>query len=596
LKLSGENHFGTVEKDCHPEIILYDAVEAKWLRFCQPQIIFQTDQIDQIPSILQTIEQKVSTEKLFAVGFLSYEAAPAFDPAFCVREDQSKFPLLWFGLFPSCEVINLATTQNYPFRISNWSPTISRQEYETAIRSIKSHIAQGLTYQVNYTIRLRTEFEGDPKGLFRQIVSAQKASYPAFLDLGDFVICSASPELFFHYQAGHVVCRPMKGTAKRGLSSQDDQSRATALFHSKKNRAENVMIVDMIRNDLGKIAHIGSVKTTRLFAIERYPTVWQMTSTVEADTSASLTEIFTALFPCASITGAPKISTMKIIAQLETEPRRIYTGCIGFITPQKRAQFNVAIRTILIDRRTGIAEYGVGGGIVWDSTSEGEYEECQIKARLLTHVEPAFDLLETILWTPQEGYVFLAEHLSRLEASAAYFKYPFSRSSIEKVLFEAANSFPLSPQRVRLLLNAEGKAWLQSQPYSPSIEPQPLVLAKHPIDSNNVFLYHKTTFREAYEKERANNFQSTQGCEILFWNERGEVTESEISNLVVRLNGRLLTPPLTSGLLPGVFRQWLLDRGEIEEQIIRLSDLAHCEELFLINSVRKWRRAVLLSK
>lgn len=583
-------------RDRCPEIILYDAVEAKWLRFCQPSIIFQTDQVDQIPSILQTIEHKVSAENLFAVGFLSYEAAPAFDPAYLVREDDSKFPLLWFGLFPSYQVFDLSSSQSRPFLISNWVPTISRQDYENAIRSIKRHIAHGLTYQVNYTIRLHTEFEGDPKGLFRQIVSAQKANYPAFFDLGDFVICSASPELFFHYQAGHVVCRPMKGTARRGLYSQDDQSQATALFHSEKNRAENVMIVDMIRNDLGKIAHIGSVKTSRLFEIERYPTVWQMTSTVEADTNASLTEIFKALFPCASITGAPKISTMKIIAQLETDPRRIYTGCIGFITPQKRAQFNVAIRTILIHRQTGMAEYGVGGGIVWDSTSEGEYEECQIKARLLTHVEPAFDLLETILWTPQEGYVFLSEHLSRLEASAAYFKYPFLRSSIEKALVEAVNSFPLSPQRVRLLLNSEGKVCLQSQPFSPSIEPQPLVLATRPIDSHNVFLYHKTTFREAYEKERADNPKSTEGCEILFWNERGEVTESEISNLVVRLKGRLLTPPLTSGLLPGVFRQWLLDRGEIEEQIIHLSDLAHCEELFLINSVRKWRRAVLLSK
>ncbi|RCK77161.1 MAG: Para-aminobenzoate synthase, aminase component [Anaerolineae bacterium] len=578
----------------HPEIILYDATRAKWLRFCQPEAIFETDQVDQVCPLLKTIEQKVTAENLYAVGFLSYEAAPAFDPAFRVREDPLRFPLLWFGLFPTFQIIDLTSYQSHSFRISHWSPTTSREEYTNAIRSIKRNIAQGLTYQVNYTIRLNTQFEGDPKGLFRQIVSAQKANYPAFLDLGDFVICSASPELFFEVHDGHVVCRPMKGTARRGLSSQEDQSQATALFHSEKNRAENVMIVDMIRNDLGRIAKVGSVKTTRLFEIERYPTVWQMTSTVEADTDASLTELFTALFPCASITGAPKISTMKIIAQLETEPRRIYTGCIGFITPEKRAQFNVAIRTILIHRRTGMAEYGVGGGIVWDSTSEGEYEECQIKARLLTHVEPEFDLLETMLWTAQEGYFLLAGHLSRLEASAAYFKYPFPQSAIEKALSEAESSFSSSPQRVRLLLNAKGEVRLQSQPLIPLPEPQRLVLAKHPIDSKNVFLYHKTTFREAYEKERAENTASTKGCEILFWNERGEVTESEIANLVVRLKGRLLTPPLTSGLLPGVFRQWLLDRGEIEEHLIHLSDLAHCEELFLINSVRKWRRAVLV--
>ncbi|PWH19481.1 MAG: aminodeoxychorismate synthase component I [Anaerolineae bacterium] len=573
-----------------PLIILHDATQKAWLKFCDPHEILWSTQPEEVIDHLLYLEQKVAKEKLYAVGFLSYESAPAFDSAFSTPNQTDDFPLLWFGLFKEAQTINLSSCRASNFELSPWQPTVLDQQYAKAIQEIKAAIAQGDTYQVNYTIRLRARFTGDPFGYFRRLVAAQKAKYAAYLNLGDFVICSASPELFFLYQQGHLVCRPMKGTAKRGLTHEEDQNQADQLVRSVKNRAENVMIVDMIRNDLGRIAKVGSVNVTRLFEIEKYPTVWQMTSTIEAYTEANFAEIFKALFPCASITGAPKVSTMKIIAHLESSPRRIYTGSIGFLTPENRAQFNVAIRTVWIDRRMNIAEVGVGGGIVWDSTVEGEYHECLTKAQFLTHPAPDFALLETIRWTRQEGYFLLPEHLERLQKSAAYFDYPCDLPKIKKALLEYAQSF-IDSQKVRLTLKADGTFAIQSQPLPDSRGLVQLVPAKAPLSSQNIYLYHKTTFREHYEKAKPEYLNRESDCEVLFWNEHGEVTESEIANIVVKIDGKLITPPVSCGLLAGVFRQKLLEQQIIHEEKILLSDLIKCQEIYLINSVRKWRQA-----
>lgn len=579
------------------EVILYDAAHSHWLHFEHPIAVTQAHGLDEILPALRQIEKRLSQERLYAVGFISYEAAPAFDPAFRVRPADPDFPLLWFGLYPHAAPFDLDASPWSNYHVGAWTPSISRQQYDQAIASIKEAIARGETYQVNYTLRLHAPFSGEAWGLFRQMVQTQRARYAAYLDLGRFVVCSASPELFFTSEDGRLTCRPMKGTAGRGLLLEDDQTQADWLYHSEKNRAENVMIVDMIRNDLGRIAEIGSVQTTRLFEVERYPTVWQMTSTVEARSRSSLSEIMRALFPCASITGAPKVRTTHIIADLETTPRRIYTGCIGFISPQRRAQFNVAIRSVLLDRKSGVAEYGVGGGIVWDSTSVEEYEECQIKARLLTQPQPEFCLLESLLWTPQEGYFLLQEHLRRLSASAEYFGFLLQQQIIEQRLSEIAVTLPPLAHKVRLLLDRYGEATCQAAPLDQttpqhgSTEPARLKLAEQPVPSRNIFLYHKTTHRQIYEQARATCGDCS---DVLLWNERGELTESDTANLVVHLDGRLVTPPVSCGLLPGVFRQRLLERGELFERILRLEDLSRCEEIYLINSVRKWRRAILI--
>ena len=364
------------------QVIIRESKQKQWLQFQEPKEVISANCLEEVVPKFQLVNQLIQDHQLYGAGFISYEASSAFDQVL-VTHQSSSFPLLWFGLYEKPKVINLpqySFNKNYNL---NWRFSLSQEEYKRAITSIKNYIAEGNTYQVNYTLRLKANFPGEPWQLFQQLILAQPANYAAYLELERYTICSASPELFFHLRGDKLITRPMKGTAMRGSSLSEDQAMAEWLFNSEKNRAENVMIVDMIRNDLGKIANFHSVRVTSLFDVEQYPTLWQMTSTIEAQTNANLTEILTALFPCASITGAPKKRTMEIIRELEKTPRNIYTGSLGFISPQGEVQFNVAIRTVLIDRERKQAEYGVGSGIVWDSLAEDEYRECQLKAKLL---------------------------------------------------------------------------------------------------------------------------------------------------------------------------------------------------------------------
>jgi para-aminobenzoate synthetase/4-amino-4-deoxychorismate lyase len=384
----------------------------------------------------------------------------------------------------------------------------------------------------------------------------------------------------------------MKGTVKRGRTLQEDNALAAWLKASVKNRAENVMIVDMIRNDLGRLAETGSVQVPELFTTERYATLWQMTSGVTAKTRVSFADLVSTLFPCASITGAPKVSTMNIIAALETTPRRLYTGAIGYLAPGRKAQFSVAIRTMLVEQNSGQAEYGVGGGIVWDSTSKDEYAEAFLKARVLTMRQPTFSLLETLRWNPGQGFWLLEEHLRRMEASASYFGLPFNRQKTVTYLQDAGSGLPPAPHRMRLLMDRQGslshQVFTLNETNADDRPPIRLKIARQPINSGEVFLYHKTTLREIYETAR----RDQPDCDdVLLYNERGELTEATIANLVIELDGELLTPPVESGLLAGTFRTQLLDQRKIREKIITRADLARCSQIFLINSVRGWQKA-----
>jgi para-aminobenzoate synthetase/4-amino-4-deoxychorismate lyase len=574
------------------QAIIHDASTKQWLRFQEPRQIIEASCLEEVAPRLRLAEEMVNEHGLYAAGFISYEAAPAFDTALQVRPLDS-FPLLWFGLYPRPDVLQLPPASQEPaYTGLDWTPSISRVMYDQAIAQVKEHIARGETYQVNYTLRLRTPFSGDAWLFFLELVQAQQADYTAYIDTDRFTLCSASPELFFNLDGRRLVSRPMKGTATRGLTLAEDEAQAQWLHHSEKNRAENVMIVDMIRNDMSRIATVGSVHVPSLFDVERYPTIWQMTSTVAATTDASLSEIITALFPCASITGAPKPRTMQIIAALETTPRRVYTGSIGFIAPDRRAQFNIAIRTVLIDKATGQAEYGVGGGIVWDSVISEEYTECQTKARVLTERRPEFSLLETMLWMPEKGYFLLDYHLQRLQDSAVYFNFSVDIGRVQKGLGELATSLLNDQHKVRLLVTRNGDISWQATPLAGTSTSQPvrLKLAPTPIDSANPFLYHKTTHRQVYQAAHA----ACPDCDDVFlWNERGEITETCIANVVVQLDGELVTPPVKCGLLAGTFRAWLLDQKEIQEGIITAEDLRRSERIYLINSVRKWREAFL---
>ena len=352
------------------------------------------------------------------------------------------------------------------------------------------------------------------------------------------------------------------------------------------------MIVDMVRNDMGRIASTGSVNVPELFSIEKLPTVWQMTSTVTADTGASFVEIMSALFPCASITGAPKPRTMRIISDLEETPRNIYTGCIGYIAPGRKARFSVAIRTVLIDREKKNAEYGVGGGIVWDSESDEEYRECMTKARIVTGKRRDFALLETILWTSDEGYFLLAKHLKRLSESAEYFTFPVDMTKIGIELQSIRKSLSGTPHRIRLLLYRCGKVSCESMSQDEHAGQQipGVKLAEKSVDSSDPFLYHKTTNREVYDDAMA---ASPGFDDVLLWNEKDEITESCIANVVVQYESDLLTPPVSSGLLAGTFRARLLEHNMIREEIITKAMLHNCEKIFLVNSVRRWREVNL---
>jgi para-aminobenzoate synthetase/4-amino-4-deoxychorismate lyase len=381
----------------------------------------------------------------------------------------------------------------------------------------------------------------------------------------------------------------MKGTMKRGLTAQDDLRQAQSLRNSPKNQAENVMIVDMVRNDMGRIAEKGQVNVEQLFHIMRLPTVWQMTSTVSARTQASLGDIFKALFPCASITGAPKPRTMSIIAREENSPRKIYTGTLGYLAPHRQAQFNVAIRTVLIDTQNKQAEYGVGGGITWDSTSGDEYEECWTKAKILSEPQREFQLLETLLWTPDHGCFLLERHLARLGGTADYFGFECPLETVRSRLI-ALNL--THPSRIRLMVTRQGQITIQATPFDSyaATESVRIRLAQQPVDQEDPFLYHKTTWRQAYENAK----NGVTGCDdVLLWNTHNELTESTIANIVVDLDGDLCTPPVASGLLAGTFRAELLAQGTIRETVIRIPDLSRVRKIFLINSLRKWREATL---
>lgn len=610
-------------------LVIRDPEAGHWLLFDRPRTVLQARNVSDVVPLLEEADRLVRVAGYYAAGWVGYEAAPAFDRAFCTRP-ATAFPPVCLGIFDPPAVLSVLPASRPIPCTADWRPTIGRDEYAAAICRIKEHIARGDTYQVNYTLRLASVFGGDPWELF--LTTCRDAPYAAFIDTETFSLCSASPELFFALAGQRIHSRPMKGTAPRGETPAGDRANARWLYRSDKNRAENVMIVDMIRNDLGRIARTGSVHVPRLYSLERYRTVWQMTSTVEARTEAGLPAIMEALFPCASITGAPKVKTMEIIAAIETTPRNIYTGAIGLMAPGRRARFSVAIRTVLIDKAASSAEYGLGGGIVWDSTAQEEYEECQIKARILfappapppcepldghggrgpvrelpdrvpppgDGAEPSppakhqeFQLLETLRWSPAEGYFLRGRHLDRLRCSARHFGYCYDAARIDAALAEAARRLGPGEHRVRLRLFSDGRAECDSAPLEPGGgRPLRVRLALGPIAARDPFILHKTTRRDHYEAARS---PFPDADDVILHNEAGEVTESCIANVVILRKGRLVTPPLSCGLLAGTFRAELLERGEIREEPITIGELRSAEKIFLVNSVRSWREAILLS-
>lgn len=550
-----------------------------------------TSKPSEVTGVLREVED-AAAGGLFAAGFIAYEAASALNPDLPALPQLDGLPLVWFALFRERYSVDAGSGLPSPTRDEIiLEPLINRDSYYRDICQIQDHIAEGHCYQINHTFQMRGYFKNDPVELYHSIGRGQRAQFCSYLDTGRFAVLSASPELFFSLKDGVITTRPMKGTARRGRWAEEDRSAIEHLQNSPKERAENLMIVDLLRNDLGIVAKTGSVIVDALFEVESYPTVHQMTSTVTARVSpdTGLVDIFRALFPCGSVTGAPKRHSMQIIEKLEGEPRGVYCGAIGLVSPGGEALFSVAIRTLLLDQESAKISLGVGSGVTWDSEAEQEYLECLDKGAFIRNIDDGFCLIEALRL--EDGvYSLLNRHIARLEESADYFGFVFDRDIVsEKLANHAKGRSGLF--KTRLLLSLNGKVEIVSEPLETDYTSLLRVAVSNVrFDSRDRFRYHKTTRRELLDKTRSNHPECD---DVLFLNERGELTEGSYHNLIVKLDGRLLTPPLGCGLLPGVLRGELLRLGEISEQVLLPGDLQKAEELWLVNSVRGWRRCAL---
>lgn len=530
-------------------------------------------------------------------GYISYEAGFAWEPSLgdLSPAQTHETPLLWLGCYQRPEV---RERRGFPEVAGIGMPhielqySLSTEEYARKVESIRALIAAGETYQANLTMDVQWNSDEDPAKMYERLLRVQPVRYAALLHPEpDRHLLSLSPELFFAREGDRIVTRPMKGTASPGLDAAEARAQKAWLQADEKNRAENLMIVDLLRNDLGRICQMGSVEVTKLFDVERYPTVLQMTSTIEGRLRKDVgyAELFGALFPSGSIVGAPKIHTMRLLHALENRARGVYTGAIGYMAPDGVAEFNVAIRTVSL--RNGKARFGVGAGIVYDSDPAREYEECRTKAHFLECApDPEFQLIETLLL--QDGtYVMLEEHLERMAHSAEYFDLVFDKSQVEEALQDARQASAREGRaRVRLLLDRQGAVSWTTAPLDPiEISAVVLVLGQHRTDPADRFLRHKTTHRALYD-DALREAQKQGFSDVLFRNTRDEITECAIHNVIASLDGHWVTPPVSSGLLPGVYRRRMLQEGKISERVFRLEDLLRADAVYVCNSVQGLRR------
>ncbi|MBP2619977.1 aminodeoxychorismate synthase component I [Streptococcus panodentis] len=549
------------------------------LIFTNPVKELKTRRLDQVRPLLKEIEDW-QEKGYYAVGYVSYEAAPAFESKFQVHPAPllSEY-LLYFSIHDRAEEADFPLDYEEAEMPAAWQSLTSEKEYQQAIETIHHHIRQGDTYQVNYTVQLGAELNPqDSWAIYSRLVVEQNAAYNACVQHDDLAVLSISPELFFEEELGHLRTRPMKGTTQRGLTLEQDREQAAWLAQDSKNRAENMMIVDLLRNDMNRISQTGSERVERLCSVEQYSTVWQMTSTIESRLrpEIGLWDIFQALFPCGSITGAPKISTMAIIRQTEKAARGIYCGTVGICLPDRRRIFNVAIRTIQL--RGSQAIYGVGGGITWDSTWEGEYRETQQKSAVLYRKNPRFDLISTGRVTDGK-LTFHEQHLQRLAEAASYFAYPFDEEKLRRQLTETLAE--LDPQidcRLRISLSRGGQIQLERAELAPL--PASFTQARLTLqtaDLKQPFTYFKTSYRPHLTVE---------GQEQIYYNPQGQLLETSIGNLLLQLDGQLYTPPAELGLLNGLYRQELLAAKQVQEKILTLEDLEKAEKVYACNAVR----------
>lgn len=533
-----------------------------------------------------------------------YELGALFEPA--VRRAPGKRPLLRGWVFGQSECLDAAGVAAFLGErlsrlpdeervtgIAEIRPALDLDAYVAKVEQVLRWIAEGDCYQINLTFPLRFRYFGHPLALYAALRQRQPVRHGAFLSIPGDPLLSFSPELFFERHGRQVVTRPMKGTAPRGSTPGEDVENRRALLASAKERAENIMIVDLLRNDLGRLAEAGRVRVDALCEVEAYPTLWQSVSTVSAELpDVRLRDLFAALFPCGSITGAPKIRAMQRIAELEGSPRGIYTGSIGWLAPGGDCRFNVAIRTPELGS-DGQGQLGIGGGIVIDAQPEREYAECLLKARFLTGLDPGFELIET-LRLEQGGYPFLALHLQRLSSSAGALGFACPLSEIRAALQRRAAENGAGLHRVRLTLAHAGTWQLTSAALAEDPSPKQAVIASELLDPAEYLLRHKTSARSRYDRA-LKSLEGIHGAfDAIFLNLRGEVCEGARSNVFVERDGVLLTPPLRCGLLPGVLRRHLLESGRAMEHVLAREDLLGDASVYLGNALRGLVRVTVM--
>ena len=571
--------------------------ETRTFLFSKPVEVLAANTFNDLESLIKKIDSYIE-RGFYLAGYFSYEAGYLFEEGFRrpLENFPFAFPLAWFGVYENPRITestaNSISPQQDSFAIHSLSMNLSQAEYEEKVLKILDYIKRGETYQVNFTFRVGFDLEGNPFHLYEALKKRQRVAYSAIVHDGKRQILSLSPELFFKRKNNTLLARPMKGTSPRGKSELDDRNLLKELSQDSKTKAENSMIVDLIRNDFGKIAKLGTVQVEKLRQIEKYETLFQMTSTVKSTLKESVDyyQLFKALLPGGSITGAPKYRTMQIIQELESTFRDVYTGAIGFISKEE-AIFNIPIRTIVLENGKGTM--GVGSGIVWDSNPKREYEECIVKQRFLLGAIP-LQLIESILLRNGKP-TLLSLHLQRLEKSANFFGFSYNEEEIVNAITQYSKDKIDKSSKVKLRLELFRDGKLQLEHSNIQIQKKSLgriKLSQVRINSKNIFQSHKTTIRKTYNEEYKRAMKEG-FMDFVFLNEKEEVVETSIYNLFIKKDNQYYTPPLSSGALPGVMREYLLKKGKLKEKTLTIADLQFADRVYLCNSVRGIMRVSL---
>ncbi len=560
--------------------------------FLEPVEIITVNKKEDVKNHLKIIG-KYLQRGLTGYALINYEAGYLFEKKlekYLTGEGQKLIRFLFFDdkniIRLKSDDIEFDADDISKYSITDFKLNTSLEKFEENIKKIKNYIREGDTYQVNYTVKGKFNFSGSYASFFQHLLFNQSGKYSAFINDDESYIISLSPEKFFSIKGRKITSKPMKGTVKRGVNNEADLATEHELVNSKKNRAENVMIVDLIRNDLGRIAEYGSVTVLRLFSTEKYESLFQMVSTITAELKKEVTlrTVLKNIFPCGSVTGAPKIRTMEIINELEKEERGIYTGSIGLFNKDE-ASFNVAIRTLTVNRKTGNGELGIGSGIVWDSEPQKEYEETLLKSKFLTEPENYFDLFETML--AENGKIlFLEEHLKRLRLAAEFSLFNFKGKKIRKSLDDKIVELdPGKKFKIKLILNKWGRIKIETSDLPFVAKIVKIIISEKKISTQNKFQYFKTTNRKLYDEEYQKYFAKG-FFDVIFLNEKDEVAEGSITNIFIKKGNSWLTPPLTSGILNGIYCSHLLNNNDIKQKLITIEDLLKADEIKLVNSVR----------